>query len=93
MESFYSNNPDCKLHAWVRVVSTIHASVEIQEQQFFEAFQNSCFNYLARPFSHTFARHHAFLAVFTLLHFRVGVYLTLHHCLKSKFNFGIAFNI
>ena len=92
MESIFSNFPDCKVHTWVRVVSTTHVSLEIQEQQFFETFQNSCFNYLARPFSHAFARHQAFLAVFTFLHFCVGVYLSLHHCLKGKFNFWIAFN-
>ena len=31
-------------------------------------------------FSHAFARHHAFL------HFCVGVYFSLHHCVKRKFN-------
>ena len=80
----------CKLHTRVRVVSNKHVSLEIQEQQFFEKFQNRCFNYLARAFSHAFARHHAFHAVFTFLHFSVGVYLSLHHCLKGKFNFWIA---
>ena len=78
--------------SWVRLVSTTHASLEIWEQQFFETFQISCFNYLARLFSHAFARHHAFLAVFTFLHFSVGVYQFLQHCLKGKFNFWIAFN-
>ena len=56
MESVFSNVPDCKLHTWVKVVSTTHASQEIQEQQFFETFQNSCFNYLARHFSHAIAK-------------------------------------
>ena len=92
MESVFSNVSDCKLYTCVGVVSTKHASLEIQEQQFFETFQNNCFNYLARPFSHAFARHHVFLAVFTFLHFSAGVYLSLHHCLKGKFNFWIAFN-
>ena len=71
MESVFRNVPDCKLHNWVRVISTAHASLEIQEQQCFETFQNSCFSYLARPFSQAFARHHAFLAVFTFLQFGV----------------------
>ena len=92
MESVFSNISDCKLYTSVGVVSTTHASLEIQEQKFFETFQNSCFNYFARPFSHAFARHRALLAVFTFLHFSVGVYLSLHHCLKGKFNFWIAFN-
>ena len=92
MESVFSNVPNCKLHTWVRVISTTHASLEIKEQQFFETFQNSYFNYLARPFSLVFARHHAFLAIFTFLNFCVCVYLSLHHCLKGKFNLWIAFN-
>ena len=92
MESVFSNVLDCKLHAWVRKISTLHASLEIQEQQFFETFQKSYFSYLARPFSNAFARHHAFLAVLTFLHFCVGVYLSLNHCLKGKFNFWIVFN-
>ena len=69
MESVFSNVPDCKLHTWVRVVSTTHASLEIQEQQFFETFQSSCFNYLAKTFSHAFGRHHVFLTIFTFLIF------------------------
>ena len=92
MKSVFSNVPDLKLRTWLRVISTTHASLEIQEQQFFGTFQNSCFNYLARPFSHAFARHHAFLAVFIFLHFCVGANLSLHHCLKGKFNFWISFN-
>ena len=51
-ESVLSNVPVCKLHTWVRVVPTTHASLEIQVQQYFETFQISCVNYLARPFSH-----------------------------------------
>ena len=86
MESVFSNVLDCKLHTWVRpAVFTTHASLEIQEQQFFEIIQNNCFNYLARPFSYAFVIHHTFLAVFTFLHFCVGVYL-------GKLNFWIAFN-
>ena len=86
MESVFSNVLDCKLHTCVRpAVSTTHASLEIQEQQFFEIIQNNCFNYLARPFSYAFVIHHTFLAVFTFLHFCVGVYL-------GKLNFWIAFN-
>ena len=50
MESVLSNVPGCKLHTWARVVSTTHASLEIQEQQFFGTFQKSCFNNIARPF-------------------------------------------
>ena len=79
----------CKLHTKVRVVSNKQASLEIQELQLFETFQNRCFNYLGRAFSHAFARHHAFHAVFTFLHFSVGVYLSFNHCLKGKFNFWI----
>ena len=92
IESVFSKVPNCKLHTWVRVISTTHASLEIKEQQFFETFQSSYFNYLARPFSLAFARHHTFLAVFTFLNFCVCVYLSLQHCLKGKFNFWIAFN-
>ena len=90
MDSVFGKIPDCKLHTCVRVISTTYASLKFQEQQFFETFQNSYFNYLAKPFSH--ARHDSFLTVFTFLHFYVGVYLSLHHCLKGKFNFWIAFN-
>ena len=85
-ESVLSNVPACKLHTWVRVVSTTHASLEIQVQQYFETFQISCVNYLARPFSHAFARHRAFLALFAFLHFCIGAYLFFHHCLRGKFN-------
>ena len=90
MESVFSNFPGCKLPIWVRVVSTTHASLQIQEYQFFGTFQNGCFNY--DHFLHAFAKHHAFLAVFALLHFCVSVQLSLHHYVKGNFNFWITHN-
>ena len=86
MESVFSNVPGCKVHTWLRVVSTTQASLEIQ-RSFLEHFRTVVSITQPDHFSHAFARHHAFLGVFAFHYFCVGVYFSFHHCLKGKFNF------
>ena len=72
----------CNLYTWIRVVSTTHAFLKIVKKIFFCNISD----YLTRQFSHDFARHHAFLAIF-VFHFCVSLYLSLLLCIKSNFNF------
>ena len=92
--SVFTNVPDNKLHTWVKMVPTTHASIEIQEEQFFRTtFQNSYFNYLTRPFFTHFCKTPP-------LSCTICFSLFLRKCLpflsfpfrKGKFNFWTAFN-
>ena len=68
--------PDCKLYTWISIISNMHVFLKSLKQLFFETFQNSCFNCLARPIFQSFCKTPGHFAVFAF-HFYVGVYSSL----------------
>ena len=89
-ESAFSNVPSGKLYTSIRLVSTMRMfPMKFKSGSFSKQVRTAVSPIQLDQFSHAFARHNALISVFAFQFFSIClifVYVSLHLCVKCKFN-------